>query len=936
MLNTKSNTQERINKFGLAPSDEGFTEFEVASNHIPKSYIFDTETATGIQVKQTKTDFRNPIPAPPKLIHMPYLARFYDRGEKKIVHDLEYFHPEKRKDVPNAPPYPKGGGSGGCFGTNKYGKLNGIYKQLSRILPFMPEDEYDPKRTDVILIAHNAKYDLQFYQHLFTRFEMIENNGSLVVAKGIFFWDGLPHKKKTKCKANIEIRCSYKLLPKACGEMSEMFPDIKQEKEIIPYSWYSQYNLYYKKNAGVERLGNLFKTEELSSKENQDKFFNNCKKWKCIILPRKINTSWCCPKHKIFINMVKYSGIYCEFDCKVIAEALDLFDEKVKVISEDNIKKYPPIVASNYYSIPAIIWAITLQNGCLDDTYQISGVPQQFIQECVSGGKTMLKNNEQQDFKKGDTQTDGVDDAIQDYDCVSNYSSAFFQSKGFLKGIPKCIKGSSVEKHFLANDNDLMKGNTDAYYIRIKITSIGLKRQFPVISKKINGIKCWSNDLVGETISIDDISLEDAIMFQDIKFEFIDGYYFNDGFNTGIIKLVERLFRKRLCAKNEIKITDMSGKIVKVLDDWIDPFTPNLPNTIEGLLKKKIKELEINYPRHKYKIEEYKNSIQEIYKLLLNSQYGRLLMKEIETEDKYISNQTVKRNRGVRWLRKHGYDKDVIVQYDYNEWDYMFRRHYNKIKMFYLSPTGKFVRVVYWKSINDHFNNVHQGIQVLSYAKRIMNRVICLAEDLGLNILYTDTDSIHIINNHIPILEEAYSEKYPNQKLRGDDLGQFNEDFDSKLKGVVSIRFIGLAKKCYIDILRGFDKEGIEQTEYHIRMKGCPNSSILYECKRRGCKPEEIYQLLLDDNYLTFDLMKQADGKSKCCFRYDKIFNVSSERWFFRTLGFSGPEKKKLRDNITSGNKKYWKGKYVYHKDFSFKNYNKVVQECLTEVKQIN
>ena len=943
-LNTKSNTDLRIKKFGLAPCDEGFSVYKNPQDteDQPLDLIFDTETATaesetipinklGIKShsKRPTKDFLNPILPKTKLVHKPYLARFYNRRSHHTYIYAPYFHPDKN---PNTYPYtipliPKY-----ACGTDKNGRLWGIRNQLENVLGSkFPIESYDRLRTDVILRAHNAKYDLQFYQHLLYSFEMIEKCGSLISAKGVFFWSASGKKQK----ANIAIRCSYKLLPKACGDMSKMFSDIKQEKEIIPYSWYSERNLYQKKFAGLEKIKNLFKLPELNTKEKQDKFYSNCEKWNCITYKSKDK-----PKEDKKINMLLYSGKYCEIDCKVVGEALDLFDEKVQVISADNVNKYPPITASQYYSIPSVVFAITLQNGCFDDTYQISGVPQQFIQDCVVGGRTMLKNNEQQDFKKGDTKTDGVDDSVQDYDAVSAYSTGFYQSKGFLKGKPKCIKGSSLEKHFLANDCVRMSQNTDAYYIRIKITEVGKKREFPVISKTIDGIKSWTNDLVGQIISTDNVSLEDAIEFQDVKFEFIDGYYFNDGFNTEIKRLVERLFRKRLCAKNEIKITDKcNGEVVKVLDNWINPLTPNLPNTIGVLMKDKIKKLEINYPPHLYKIEKFKNSIQEIYKLLLNSQYGKLLMKEIETEDDYISNKPVKKLRGKRWLKKNGYPPTAKVEYDYNEWDYTFKRHYNKIKEYIISKDT--VRVVYWKSINDHFNNVHQGIQVLSYAKRLMNRVICLAEDKGLNILYTDTDSIHIINNHIPILEKAYSEKYPDCQLRGEDLGQFNEDFDSQLKGVESVRFIGLAKKCYIDVLRGFDKEGVEQTEYHIRMKGCPNDSILRECNRRGCSPEELYQLLIDNSYLNFDLMKQKDGSSKCRFVFDKTFNVSSEEFFYRKIGFEKDKdkpKKKLIDNITSGNKKYWKdvAKYDYDPKFSFKNYNKVVQEALTETIQVN
>lgn len=36
------------------------------------------------------------------------------------------------------------------------------------------------------------------------------------------------------------------------------------------------------------------------------------------------------------------------------------------------------------------------------------------------------------------------------------------------------------------------------------------------------------------------------------------------------------------------------------------------------------------------------------------------------------------------------------------------------------------------------------GVLILDMSKRIMNEVMCLAEDLKINIYYTDTDSMHI------------------------------------------------------------------------------------------------------------------------------------------------------------------------------------------------
>ena len=43
--------------------------------------------------------------------------------------------------------------------------------------------------------------------------------------------------------------------------------------------------------------------------------------------------------------------------------------------------------------------------------------------------------------------------------------------------------------------------------------------------------------------------MEDAVTFQDVKFEVIDGYYFDQGFNKQIKEQIEVIFNKRLEAK---------------------------------------------------------------------------------------------------------------------------------------------------------------------------------------------------------------------------------------------------------------------------------------------------------------------------------------------------------------------------------------------------
>ena len=50
----------------------------------------------------------------------------------------------------------------------------------------------------------------------------------------------------------------------------------------------------------------------------------------------------------------------------------------------------------------------------------------------------------------------------------------------------------------------------------------------------------------------------------------------------------------------------------------------------------------------------------------------------------------------------------------------------------------------------------HCGVEVLSMSKRIMNEVMCLAEDIGIDIYYQDTDSIHLKTQDVPSLVKKF------------------------------------------------------------------------------------------------------------------------------------------------------------------------------------
>ena len=258
-----------------------------------------------------------------------------------------------------------------------------------------------------------------------------------------------------------------------------------------------------------------------------------------------------------------------------------------------------------------------------------------------------------------------------------------------------------------------------------------------------------------------------------------------------------------------------------------------------------------------YKDPKNYNPIEKSYKLLLNSAYGYTLLKPPETETVTLTPKLA----------------EEYIRYNFN-----FIKDYSYIE------GGKYWTIHTIKPILEHFNLSVAGIQVLSMSKRIMNEVMCLGEDLDCNMLYQDTDSIHILKKDIPKLEEAFETKY-NRTLTGKEMGQFHIDFSSdKCEGeLFAVESIFLGKKCYIDKLCGKDENGEVVYDYHIRMKGISDSAMKHKAKVEDKSFMEIYENLFKGVGETFDL---CCGGEKAVFEFNTNYTISSKKSFPRTLRF--------------------------------------------------
>ena len=627
------------------------------------------------------------------------------------------------------------------------------------------------------LIAHNAGYDLRFIMKHLCQVTLIERGKMLLRGNAKFYIRAGDY-------VDIQIQDSYALITSPLRDFGDMF-NLSVEKEILPYNLYTEENVknrfihysdcisacaieFDNKNIGVKKN----KTYYFRQKKFVEEYVDNINKWECAYFDKKKNWT---------VDIVKYSSIYCKMDCEVLDKGYNTFRQWILQVCELDI--------DDYVSLPSLANAYLLKQGVYDGVYSVSCVVREFIQKAMIGGRTMCSEN-----RKHHTTC-----KVDDFDAVSLYPSAMKRLGGYLIGKPKLLS---------TTDFNLIK-NYDGYFVEIEITKVNKHYKFPLMSiVNDNGIRVFTNEMIGNKIVVDKTTLEDLIHFQAIDFNIIRGYYYDEGRNYKLGKVIDYLFDQRLQAKKN------------------------------------------------------KNPIQAVYKLLMNSAYGKTLLKPIEDETKYL------------------FDSGKQEDEEFSSFDKYVSKHYNEIKEIIELPNGVEFKVKSYKSIEKHFNNCACGVEVLSMSKRIMNEVMCLAEDNNLNMYYQDTDSIHINTDDVSILADAYFKKY-NRVLIGKQMGQFHTDFDSKVidKNIHAKESIFLGKKCYIDVLTGDNGE----IDYHIRMKGVSCESIKHYAHKNKLNLLDVYKELLNGKEIEFDLC--CDG-SKVSFEFKKNMEIHSRDKFKRNIKF--------------------------------------------------
>lgn len=505
-------------------------------------------------------------------------------------------------------------------------------------------------------------------------------------------------------------------------------------------------------------------------------------------------------------NTKAYTLYYCKRDVDILMRGFLKFEEQVN--REFGIDPLGTLTISSL-AHKYFMKKVYLN----EDMRLVHGPLSDFIRKSCFGGRCMSNKNELYDIK-GD---------IVDYDACSLYPSAMHRL--YIPTGDIYIMDKPVSYYLIHLMDEGQTEPTEEKFISHFICEVNINKirnhlDFPLTCKR--GVTNEYMDFEPTSVDKDcvcwsgvytSIQLEDLIKYQGIEFSDV---------------------------KNEKDNYPATGIY------WIGKKSKLLSETIQHVYKRRA-EMKAN-----------KDPTQTVYKLLMNSAYGKTIQKDILFKERYFTNE----DDAIKCVKQNYQTALTITKM--NEHCFILKMKKDAIEM-----------------AAENWGLTYLGTMILAMSKRIMNEVFYAAQEAKVSIYYQDTDSIHLLKSDLDKLESKFKELY-GREIRGNDMGNFHVDFDP-INGdsdVCSKRCIILGKKCYLDVLENSKGE----QEYHVRMKGISKNAIAGVAEQHGGYVQ-LYEYLFNSplHYIKFDLAKYGN-----CFAFDGIHPPKSLDEFSRSLHFEG------------------------------------------------
>ena len=770
------------------------------------------------------------------------------------------------------------------------------------------------------LIAHNARYDVNMmmrYSFAIIEDGIFQSTGRMNVcdlsiqafphSQADVIIDGVLVEKKMNerslgvkvyhrsnvwsYKRKLRVQCSLACTGIPLSAFGATF-DMNISKEYMPYDIYS-YDRLFKDNL---RVGGYPKRKSRASIETQEAWTHTSAPSK-EEFEKSVRSANAMAPPSPSPNLLSssmllwdYASYYCEMDCEVLLVGfLSLRREMhdLKMIGENGestseMENQPPcgLMLENAVSLPQFASHYFGLNKVFEGIHEYKGLVMSFLRRGVCGGKTMLAANSPVIY---DVSNPGGEEAgeVDDMDAVNLYGSAMYNIAkdhgGFPTGTAKIWVPQGGEGAFSTFLPSYV-ADSQYYMALISIKKLGRPLRFPIV----NGPReIFPHDGMDQFLS----HLGFGVEGRNGKGETSSKVDPTAGYFDSAEVLFEKLTRSSNSSSRHFTNHPEGARMVVdkiTLEDilnfhhgaefevyqavyWDEGGNPRIGGVMEYLFADRVK-----------KQEEGKKAAAQARKLVMNSGYGRFLMAAPDSDYHFVEG----RDNIHRYVARHSCTtkESTFIRKD-------------------------FAVVERRKGVQNFYNATPLGAMVLSASKRIMNRVMCLYEDLfaahklgkKFCMFYQDTDSIHLARNHIEPLFRAYTKKYGEKILvrKGEPeteytisskrLGAFCSDFEpvSGFTPPVSEVFIGVMKKVYVDCMRchSLDADRTMKELYHARMKGIPKNCVTITAELEKMNLYQMYKMIFMGFPLTFDLAKHS-------IRFDmgKDFSVTTNTSFKRVV----------------------------------------------------
>ena len=382
---------------------------------------------------------------------------------------------------------------------------------------------------------------------------------------------------------------------------------------------------------------------------------------------------------------------------------------------------------------------------------------------------------------------------------------------------------------------DLETVGDNYYVVKIRVLKIGKKVDYPILSKIVRELK------------IDELDPDNK------KKKIMNNRHFTNHFDVGEEIIVDKYTLEDAVTFQQLEYDVCFGLV------WMDGFNTEIRGLVEMLYEKRLFYKSVG-----------NTALQTSYKLILNSLYGWLAEKPHSSKLNIIKEDDV-----MRYVLSHSKRVSVASR---------------------IGGSSNYL-VKSADDITKHENYNHLAVGILSYSKRIMNKVFDVAFDNNIVVNYTDTDSLFLRGEDLDKLEQFYEAKYACKLYDNKLLGLFKIDMDGityqedgKLKSgkdcgkLVSVvggagRYLG--KKTYLLEVQATTVDGRVINGSIISCKGITDTSLNYYCVQNGITLTEAFERMRLGEYLNIDLI-EGGGKYRVSYVNTQSFQNKN---FSRTIG---------------------------------------------------